>query len=290
MYQAKAAGRATRRFFDAGMQAKIAAFSAIEADLRSAVEKKEFMLHYQPQIDRNGHVVGAEGLIRWPHSERGMVMPGEFIPVAETSGLILPIGYQVLEMAAAQLIAWSRDDATRHLSLAVNVSARQYRHPQFVEEIRTILGQTGADPKKLKLELTESLLLQEVEDSIEKMMALTKLGVNLSLDDFGTGYSSLAYLKQLPLSQVKIDRSFVQDILTDTNDAIIARTIIVLAKSLGLKVIAEGVEDHGQWEFLHAQGCDEAQGYLFGRPMPAGDFIRFVRNLVVRQRPTAHAS
>ena len=192
-------------------------------------------------------------------------------------------------MAAAQLVTWQGDPETCHLSLAVNVSAGQYRSPQFVDDVRTILKDSGADPQKMKLELTESLLLHEMEVSVEKMMALTELGVTLSLDDFGTGYSSLAYLKRLPLSQVKIDRSFVRDI-TDYNDAIIARTIIVLAKSLGLTVIAEGVEDHGQWQFLHAEGCDEAQGYLFGHPMPAADFFLFVRNPAVGVSSFIHAS
>jgi EAL domain-containing protein (putative c-di-GMP-specific phosphodiesterase class I) len=222
-------------------------------------------------------LVGAEGLVRWRHPEKGLILPGEFIPLAEATTLILSIGAQVIEMACRQLAAWSGDPATENLILAANVSARQFRQPHFVDDVRDALGRWGVDPRRLKLELTESLLLQEMDDSVRKMRALERLGVSLSLDDFGTGYSSLAYLKQLPLSQIKIDRSFVQDILTDANDATIAKTIIVLGKSLGLNVIAEGVEELGQWQFLHAEGCDQAQGYLFGHPMPADVFLRHAR-------------
>ncbi len=272
MYQAKAAGRNTKRFFDPEMQASLAARSALENDLRRATTEQELFLHYQPQVDRSGGLLGAECLVRWRHPQRGLVMPGEFIPLSEESDLILTIGHQVLEMACARLVAWSDDPATRGLNLAVNVSARQFRQPQFVDNVRSVVRRTGANPSLLKLELTESLVLQDVTDTIAKMQALKSDGISFSLDDFGTGYSSLAYLKLLPLSQIKIDRSFVRDILTDPNDAIIARTIIVLGKSLGLTVIAEGVEEPEQWNILCREGCDEAQGYLFGRPMPAEDF------------------
>ncbi|MDR3438188.1 EAL domain-containing protein [Telmatospirillum sp.] len=278
MYQAKAAGRNTRRFFDPVMQANLAAQSELESDLRRAVGGHGLFLYYQPQIDRDGRLVGAEGLLRWNHEKRGLVMPDTFIPVAETSSLILALGAQVLELACAQLVAWQDDWATRDLVLAVNVSARQFRHPRFVDEVKAILDGTGANPRLLKLELTESLLLQEIEDCVHKMSALERLGVSLSLDDFGTGYSSLAYLKRLPLSQIKIDRSFVRDVLLDGNDATIARTIILLGKSLGLGVIAEGVEEEEQWAFLLREGCDQAQGFLFGAPMPDDAFLSFARH------------
>jgi diguanylate cyclase (GGDEF)-like protein/PAS domain S-box-containing protein len=279
MYQAKAAGRNTKRFFDPQMQDALAAHADLEASLRLAIDRKEFTLYFQPQIARNGDLVGAEGLIRWHHPERGLVFPAEFIPVAESSGLILPIGLDVLEMACQQLVAWRDEPATRNLSLAINVSARQFHHPAFVDDVRrTLLSFDGADPTKLKLELTESVLLQDIDDCVVKMTALQALGVRLALDDFGTGYSSLVYLKRLPFSQLKIDRSFVRDVLADPNDAEIARTIILLAKSFGLKVIAEGVEQEAQWRFLSDEGCDEAQGYLYGRPMPADDFLAFAKN------------
>jgi diguanylate cyclase (GGDEF)-like protein/PAS domain S-box-containing protein len=277
MYQAKAAGRNTMRFFDPQMQASLAARAALETDLRRATQERELFLHYQPQVERRGRLVGGECLVRWWHPQRGLVMPGEFIPLAEESDLILTIGHQVLEMACARLVAWSGGPLTHGLTLAVNVSARQLRHPQFVEEVRAVLDRSGVDPARLKLELTESMVLQNVADTIAKMQTLKALGISFSLDDFGTGYSSLAYLKQLPLSQIKIDRSFVRGILTDPNDAVIARTIIVLGKSLGLKVIAEGVEEPEQWEMLRRDGCDEAQGYLCGRPMAAEDFIELVK-------------
>jgi diguanylate cyclase (GGDEF)-like protein/PAS domain S-box-containing protein len=279
MYQAKAAGKNTKRFFDPHMQKALAADTALENALRLANKDEEFVLYFQPQIARSGELVGAEGLIRWFHPERGLVLPGEFIAVAESSGLILPIGLTVLEMACRQLVAWSCEPATRDLSLAINVSARQFHHPAFVDDVRrTLRSFDGADPSKLKLELTESVLLRDIDDCGVKMMALRELGVHLALDDFGTGYSSLTYLKRLPFSQLKIDRSFVRDVLADPNDAAVARTIILLAKSFGLKVIAEGVEEPEQWRFLLDEGCDEAQGYFFGYPMPCDDFLAFAKS------------
>jgi EAL domain-containing protein (putative c-di-GMP-specific phosphodiesterase class I) len=202
-----------------------------------------------------------------------MVPPAEFIPQAEVTGLILPLGHWVLETACTQLVAWAKLPDMLHLTLAVNVSARQFRHADFVDQVLTIINRTGADPKKLKLEMTESLLLHDVEDIIAKMIALKAKGVGFSLDDFGTGYSSLSYLKRLPLDQVKIDQSFVRDVLTDSNDATIARTIVALAQSMGLAVIAEGVETEAQRDFLATNGCTAYQGYLFGRPMPVEDFL-----------------
>ena len=273
MYQAKAAGRDSLRFFDPEMQAEITARAALDHDLREALLEEQFCLYYQPQVGPTGNWTGAEALLRWQHPQRGMVSPAEFIPQAEASGLIIPLGRWVLETACAQLVAWDALPGMSHLTVAVNVSARQFRHAEFVDQVLTIIGSTGANPKKLKLELTESLLLDNVEDVIAKMLTLKARGVGFSLDDFGTGYSSLSYLKRLPLDQLKIDQSFVRDVLTDPNDATIARTIVALAQSMGLAVIAEGVETETQREFLAANGCTAYQGYLFGRPMPVADFL-----------------
>ena len=274
MYQAKAAGGNAFCFFDPGMQAEVTARAALDNDLREALREAQFRLHYQPQVDQAGRWTGAEALVRWQHPQRGMVSPLEFIPQAELSGLILPLGDWVLEAACAQLMSWEGTPELSRLTLAVNVSARQFRQKDFVNRVLEIVERTGADSKKLKLELTESLLLDNVEDIIAKMTALKAHGIGFSLDDFGTGYSSLSYLKRLPLDQLKIDRSFVRDVLIDHNDAAIARTIVALARSMGLKVIAEGVETEEQRKFLAANGCTAYQGYLFGRPMPADDFLR----------------
>ena len=269
MYQAKAQGRNTLSFFDPAMQAAASARSALEGDMRQGLVRGEFLLHYQPVVDEAGHVLGAEALVRWNHPVRGMVSPAEFIPVAEQTGLILPLGRQVLTLACRQLAQWGAAPQTASWSLAVNVSAQEFRQPDFVEEVLSVLRAGGANPAHLKLELTESLLLHDVEDSILKMHALRTHGVSFSLDDFGTGYSSLSYLKRLPLDQLKIDQSFVRDVLTDPHDATIACTIITLAHSLGLDVVAEGVESEGQRGFLLRNGCRKFQGYLFGRPGPA---------------------
>lgn len=273
MYQAKAAGRNTLCFFDPQMHSVLARRAALEVDLRQGLLAGQFFLQYQSQVDDTGRVTGAEALLRWRHPERGMVSPGEFIPVAESSGLILPLGQWVLEAAARQLDAWARRPATAHLTLAVNISARQFRDPRFVEQVLRIIEQTGANPHRLKLEITESLLLDDIGDAIGKMTALKAYGVGFSLDDFGTGYSSLSYLKKLPLDQLKIDQSFVRDVLTDPNDAAIARTIVALAQTLGLGVIAEGVETQEQRSFLCEHGCHAFQGYLFGRPGAAEDLL-----------------
>jgi diguanylate cyclase (GGDEF)-like protein len=268
MYRAKAAGRNTLRFFDPEMQAAVTAHSALETDLREALRSDQFVLHYQPQVDDTGRMIGAEALVRWQHPQRGLVAPDEFIPLAEETGLILPLGDWVLRTACTHLAAWSTHLETAGLVLAVNVSARQFRQNDFVAQVLGALAAAGADPQRLELELTESLLLDDVENTIAKMNALKAEGVSFSLDDFGTGYSSLAYLKRLPLNQLKIDRSFVRDITTDSNDAVIARTIVALGQSLGLTVIAEGVETEAQREFLVANNCHAFQGYLFGRPEP----------------------
>ena len=275
MYQAKAAGRNTLRFFDPDMQAVVSARANLEADLRQGLRNNEFLLYYQPQVDNEGRLKGVEALVRWSQPQRGLVSPAEFIPLAESTGLILPLGHWVLEAACLQLVAWAKLDDMADISVAVNVSARQFRHKDFVDQVIAILDHTGADPKRLKLELTESLLVDNIEETIGKMARLKATGVSFSLDDFGTGYSSLSYLKRLPLDQLKIDQSFVRDILTDQNDAAIARTVIALGQSLGLAVIAEGVETGEQRNFLAANGCQSFQGYLFGRPGPAQESEQF---------------
>jgi len=277
MYQAKAAGRNTLRFFDPAMQTGATLRLALEQDMRRAIQEEQFQLHYQPQIGARGDCIGAEALLRWNHPERGMIPPDAFIPLAEETGLILPIGNWVLETACRQLATWAGQDAFRHLTVAVNVSSRQLRQGDFVDQVLAILDSTGADPHRLKLELTESHLLSETESTIAKMEALRAKGIGFALDDFGTGYSSLAYLKRLPLEGLKIDRSFVQDILTDGNDAAIARTIIALAQTLGLGVLAEGVETEGQHQFLADIGCHQYQGYLFSRPLSLAQFEAYAQ-------------
>ncbi len=268
MYQAKAAGRNTLRFFDPAMQVVASARASLEADMHLALQRREFLLYYQPVVDESGAMTGVEALLRWQHPTRGMVMPGDFIPAAEQSDLILAMGQWVLETACAQLVAWDSAPQTRRLTIAVNVSARQFRQPEFSRQILGLLRSSGANPSRLKLELTESLLLSDVEDAIAKMAELRAVGVCFALDDFGTGYSSLAYLKRLPLDQLKIDRSFVMDVLNNPNDAAIARTILNLAHSMELNVVAEGIETAGQRDFLLGSGCRAFQGYFFGRPQP----------------------
>ncbi|HIJ62682.1 MAG TPA: EAL domain-containing protein [Rhodospirillaceae bacterium] len=277
MYQAKAEGRNTIRFFDPGLQATIKARATLEADMRQGIREDQFILHYQPQVNGDGRLTGAEALLRWQHPQRGVLLPDEFIPLAEETGFILHLGRYVLEEGCARIVAWSQRSETSCLTLAVNVSARQFHQADFVEQVMAIVNRTRADPKKLKLELTESLLLENIEKVISKMASLKAIGVGFSLDDFGTGYSSLNYLKRLPLDQLKIDRSFVRDVLTDPNDAAIAKTIIALADSLGLGVIAEGVETEAQRNFLAASGCNAYQGYFYSRPLPLEGFEQFAR-------------
>jgi EAL domain-containing protein (putative c-di-GMP-specific phosphodiesterase class I) len=277
MYQAKLAGRNTVRFFDQDMQRVVSARVAMIESLRSALQEQQFVLHYQPQVDAAGRVIGAEALVRWEHPQRGCVSPADFIPVAEESGLIVPLGSWVLETACRQLAAWAAEPALSLLVMAVNVSARQFGHHDFVAQVKEALAGSGANPQRLKLELTESLLVDNMETTIAKMTALKALGVSFALDDFGTGYSSLSYLKRLPLDQLKIDQSFVRDVLHESNDAAIARTIVALSQSLGLSVIAEGVETEAQHEFLAHHGCSLYQGFLFSRPLPAAEFVDRVR-------------
>ena len=272
MYAAKKSGRNTLRFFDPAMQAALEIRSQLEAWMRKALPKHEFRLYYQLQVDSNQHPIGAEALIRWKHPEQSMISPALFIPVAEDTGLILPLGLWVLQTACAQLKEWESNPLTRELSLAVNVSARQFRQPGFVKQVSEVIEQNTINPSRLKLELTESTVLENVTDTITKMHALKQIGVRFSMDDFGTGYSSLAYLTQLPLDQLKIDQSFVRNIGTKSTDAVIVQTIIGMANNLGIEVIAEGVETQGQRDFLWGAGCRLYQGYLFGRPVPVEEF------------------
>ncbi|MHA3902093.1 bifunctional diguanylate cyclase/phosphodiesterase [Castellaniella sp. WN] len=281
MYQAKAAGRNTLRFYDPFMQAAVHRRAALELDMRIGLERGQFELFYQPQMDRD-RVIGCEALLRWHHPQDGFVSPAAFIPLAEETGQILPLGDWVLRTACAQLARWAQDPAFAHLSLAVNVSPRQFHQPGFVEQTLAALAGAGADAGRLELELTEGLLLRDIEDTIRKMVQLKGYGVGFSLDDFGTGYSSLAYLKRLPLDQLKIDQSFVRDVLTDPNDAAIARTIVALGISLGLRVIAEGVETEAQRAFLERHHCHAWQGYLLSRPLPVAEFEALVRARAAR--------
>ena len=278
MYQAKKAGRNTLSFFDPQMQTSIAARASLENELRKALENEQFHLYYQIQVDSLRRPLGAEALIRWSHPERGLVLPAQFISLAEETGLILPIGLWVLETACAQIKAWQQQALTRDFVLAVNVSARQFRQADFVAQVQIAVQRHAINPMLLKLELTESLLQEKVEDTIAIMNALNEIGVQFSLDDFGTGYSSLQYLKLLPLDQLKIDQSFVRDIATDNSDKAIVRTIIAMAQSLNLDVIAEGVETEEQRQLLLENGCTNYQGYLFGRPVPIAQFEALLRN------------
>ena len=267
MYQAKKAGRNTMRFFDPQMQEIINARAALESELRLAIETRQFQLYYQIQVDDLYRPLGAEALIRWNHPERGLVSPAQFIPLAEESGLILPIGQWLLETACAQLKAWQQETYTRVLVLALNVSAKQFRQVDFAAQVRAAVQRHDIDPRLIKLELTESLLLDNIEETIATMSELKEIGCQTSLDDFGTGYSSLQYLKRLPLDQLKIDQSFVRD-LADSSDRAIVRTIIAMAHNLNLSVIAEGVETEDQRQILLKKGCTHYQGYLFGKPVP----------------------
>ncbi|HEU0282391.1 MAG TPA: EAL domain-containing protein [Gallionella sp.] len=268
MYQAKDSGRNAVRFFDPSMQHAVELHAALEVDLRRALPNRELRLYYQIQVDSEHRPLGAEALVRWLHPKRGMVSPTQFIPIAEESSLILDIGHWVMETACRQLAVWGKRERTRHLELAVNVSAQQFRKHDFVETVAAMIRAHQLDPACLKLELTESVVLADVSDVVAKMHALKALGIKLALDDFGTGYSSLSCLKQLPLDQIKIDQSFVRDIATDPNDAVMVKTIIDMAQNFRLNVIAEGVETELQLEFLKQNGCMAYQGYLFGKPVP----------------------
>lgn len=281
MYQAKTSGRNTLRFFDPHMQASITARVALETDLREALTENQFKIHYQPQVYLNHQIVGAEALIRWQHPERGLVSPADFIQLAEETGLILPIGQWILEMACKQIKCWEHNTVTQHLKLAVNVSARQFHQVNFVELVTQTVHSNAIKPDRLKLELTESLVLDDIDDTVCKMNALRELGVGFSMDDFGTGFSSLAYLTQLPLDQLKIDQSFVRNIGVKASDAVIVQTIIGMANNLGMEVIAEGVETEAQRTFLDQHGCQICQGDLFSKPV-------IIEQFELLQKPCDH--
>lgn len=276
MYKAKDSGRNTLRFFDPAMQTALDERTALETDLRLAMGLRQFSVHYQPQIDSQGRVLGAEVLLRWLHPERGMVSPAKFIPLAEATGLIVPIGHWVLQVACRQLAAWSENTVTQELLLAVNVSAREFRQENFVDQVKEALNASGADPGRLRLELTESMVLDDVAGTLEKMKALKELGIGFALDDFGTGHSSLAYLTRLPLDTLKIDSSFVFNLPDSPNDAVVAQTIISMARSLGLNVVAEGVETEAQRDFLARHRCHVYQGFWFSRPVPLEEFEQYI--------------
>jgi diguanylate cyclase (GGDEF)-like protein/PAS domain S-box-containing protein len=276
MYQAKASGRNTLRFYDPQMQTVVTYRAELEDNLRVGLKNNEFLLHYQPQFDSESRCIGAEVLLRWVHPTKGMISPAQFIPLAEETLLILPIGEWVLQTACETLLKWQEIPQMANMTLAVNVSVNQFRQVNFLSQVITIIEKSGINPAMLKLELTESLFAENTQDIIAKMIALRELGVTFSLDDFGTGYSSLYYLKRMPLDQLKIDQSFVREILTDNHDATICRSIITLAQSLGLEVIAEGVETIEQKEFLRKEGCHLYQGYYFSKPLPIDELERLI--------------
>jgi diguanylate cyclase (GGDEF)-like protein len=277
MYQAKKAGRNTLRFFDPQMQASINARASLEVELRYAIHNQEFRLHYQAQVAADGRVMGAEALIRWQHPRLGLVAPAYFIALAEETGQIIPIGLWVLDTVCAQLKVWREQADKEHLIVSVNVSAKQFHQKDFVADVQAVIQAHGINPARLKLEPTESILLDNIEEAVLTMTALQEIGVNFALDDFGTGFSSLQYLKKLPLKQLKVDQSFVRDVLSDSSDQVIVRTIITMAHSLNLEVIAEGVETPAQLQFLQAHGCDQFQGFLFGQPVSIAEFEQCLR-------------
>jgi diguanylate cyclase (GGDEF)-like protein/PAS domain S-box-containing protein len=284
MYQAKGSGRNRISFYDSHMQHALESRAALESDLRRAIADEQFRLFYQVQCDNNRRPIGVEALVRWIHPVRGLVSPAQFIPLAEESSLILEIGKWVLESACRQITSWSKNELTKHLVLAVNVSAQEISQTDYVEKLRATIIQYNIDPARLKLELTESIALGDIDTVAAKMFAIKHdLGVAISLDDFGTGYSSLSYLKRLPLDQIKIDQSFVRDITTDPNDAVMVKAIIGMAQNFGLHVIAEGVETEAQLAFLRENGCTSYQGYLFSRPLPVEDFEKFLGPCIVSE-------
>jgi diguanylate cyclase (GGDEF)-like protein/PAS domain S-box-containing protein len=279
MYRAKAAGRNAIRFYDPEMQTTIAAKMALETGLRDSLEAKLFTLYFQPQLDHEQRLIGAEALLRWTHPAHQAVPPCVFIPVAEETGLILELGRWVLEAACACLARWALEAATARLTLAVNVSAHQFRQPDFVADVLRVVGASGINPERLKLELTETALVGDIDDAVRKITALMQAGIRFSLDDFGTGYSSLSYLRFLPLEQLKIDRSFISRIPGNTNDVAVVEAIIAMAHKLGLSVIAEGVETEQQLAFLAGQGCNAYQGFLFSKPVPHEEFLVYVQQV-----------
>lgn len=277
MYRAKAAGRNAIRFYDPEMQTTIAAKMAIEIGLRESIRDNRFTLFYQPQLDKDQRIIGAEALVRWAHPAHSHVPPSLFIPVAEEPGLILQLGRWVLQTACARLAEWAKDDITAQLSLAVNVSAHQFRQHDFVGDVLQVVRESGAHPARLKLELTETALINDIDDAVSKIAALKEHGIRFSLDDFGTGFSSLSYLRFLPLEQLKIDRSFISRLPGNASDAAVVQAIIAMGHKLGLSIVAEGVENQQQLAFLAAQGCDAYQGFLFSKPLAIGEFTDWLQ-------------
>jgi diguanylate cyclase (GGDEF)-like protein/PAS domain S-box-containing protein len=278
MYDAKNAGRNTVSFFNRHIADRLQTQISLKADLLQAIEENQFILYYQPQVDMAGHVTGVEALVRWNHPQRGLIPPTEFIPLAEANGMILPLGQWVLTSACQQLSAWAKADETSQLTIAVNVSVCQLRRPGFVEQVLQAITETGANANRLKFELTESVLIEDVEGTILKMKLLQDIGIGFSLDDFGTGYSSLSYLHRLPLDQLKIDRSFIQSAVDEEHGATIARAIVALGKALNLTVLAEGVETDEQYAFVLKEGCTSYQGYLFSIPVAASQITSLMRH------------
>ncbi len=274
MYQSKKLGRNRISFYDPMMQEKIEQKTTMEQELRLAITKEELVIFYQPQVNLKGDIVGVEALIRWNHPQKGLIPPNDFIPLAEETGLIIPLGTWVLYAACEQLLTWSKLYTHHALQMSINVGVKQFQEIHFYDTVATVLQQTGVPAHRVKLELTESLIVENIVETIAKIEALRSLGISFSLDDFGTGYSSLSYLKRLPLDELKIDQAFVRDITVDNNDAMIVKTIIEMAHNFDLDVIAEGVEDEEQSKFLLENGCTLFQGYLFGKPMPAAEIER----------------
>ncbi|MHB1404918.1 MAG: putative bifunctional diguanylate cyclase/phosphodiesterase [Desulfitobacteriaceae bacterium] len=278
MYQAKSAGRNNYKVFTPGMNAGTLERMDLECGLRHALERQELLLYYQPQLDvRTGKIVGAEALLRWQNPKWGLVLPLHFIPLAEENGLISSIGEWVLRTACAQNVMWQKSGYSS-LRIAVNLSVRQFQQPNLVRLVADVLEETGLDPELLELEITESVAMQNVDFTSRKLKELKRMGVRIAIDDFGIGYSSLNYLKRLPITTLKIDKTFINDCTSNHEDAMIISAVVALAKSLQYKVIAEGVETHGQFAFLQKTNCDEVQGYLFGKPVPAEDFERLFSN------------
>jgi diguanylate cyclase (GGDEF)-like protein/PAS domain S-box-containing protein len=277
LYKAKDAGRNTLRFFDPDMQEALIHRTALESELNSAISQEQFRLYYQPQVDVSGHVKSVEALIRWHHPQLGVISPDNFIPIAEESELILTIGKWVMQTACSQLKKWENDPYRSALKIAVNVSGREFRQTDYVTQVEEIIKASKINPTLLKLELTESIVVENMEDTIEKMNLLKQVGITFSMDDFGTGFSSLSYLAKLPLDQLKIDKSFVDKIPGAKNNEMITRTIITMGKGLEMNVIAEGVETRSQQEFLEANGCTTYQGYLYSRPLPIGELEEFLK-------------
>ena len=279
MYQAKASGRDTVRFFDPAMQEAITHRSALESDMRNGVLSGQFLLYYQPQVDPEGKIIGVEALMRWQRHQKLLMLPKEFIPMAEETGLIVQLGRWAMEEACRNLVLWVENDDTLNWTVSVNISAGQIHRRDFVDMVKEVLEQTSLDPFRLRLELTESVLLTDIDSAVAKMNRLRDLGISFSLDDFGTGYSSLSYLRRLPIDQLKIEQSFVQDALKNRKDAEIARSILQLGQNMGIEVIAEGVETEAQYDFFARHGCHGYQGFLFSHPTPPGDIVKSTRHM-----------